>query len=114
MLKEPWKILAATGLLVVAFLLFWMNRFQYERSGSTQVLVRINRFTGRGCFLLSNGVWDSNLSGSTAKSLDDLLFAPSDDTNKPDPYPGKIVKEDPVTGKPYLVDAPKPTVNQCK
>jgi hypothetical protein len=61
MLKQIWKILTIVGLLAFAFMLFWMNRFQYEHTGTTQVLVRINRFTGQECYLTTDRGWDSRL-----------------------------------------------------
>jgi hypothetical protein len=59
--KEIRKILAATGLLALAFLFLWVNRFQYEHTGTTQVLVRINRLTSQECYLTTDRGWDSRL-----------------------------------------------------
>lgn len=49
------------GLLTLTLVFIWMNRFQYEHTGTTQVLVRINRFTGQQCFLTTDRGWDSQL-----------------------------------------------------
>jgi len=69
MLKQIWKILTIVGLLAFAFMLFWMNRFQYEHTGTTQVLVRINRFTGQECYLTTDRGWDSRLILSTKDDI---------------------------------------------
>jgi hypothetical protein len=104
-MKPISKVLAAVFLLVMSFLLVWMNRFQYEHTGTTQVLVRINRITGQQCFLTSDRGWDSQLVAQhTPGDKWDQYRA---DAPKPtDPYPGKVVKIDPNTGKPYLADDP--------
>lgn len=71
--------IGASVLLAALSLTVWMNRFQYEHSGTTQVLVRINRFTGQQCFLTSERGWDSRLlpvkeAGKPDDKLAETLF----------------------------------------
>lgn len=54
------KITVAVSLLVMAFTLVWMNRFQYDHSGAR--LIRVNRFTGQGCYF-GDGTWESKSVG---------------------------------------------------
>jgi hypothetical protein len=51
------KAAISAGIVLVTFVLFWMNRFQYEHTGTTQVLVRINHFTGQECYLTTDRGW---------------------------------------------------------
>jgi len=57
-LKGPLsRTLFVAGLLSLAFALIWINRYEYHQVGVR--LVRINRFTGQGCYLWGNGTWNS-------------------------------------------------------
>ncbi len=57
MKRELLKLLGIVGLLAFAFVLVWMNRYQYQQAGTR--LVRINRFTAQGCYFQGDGTWDS-------------------------------------------------------
>jgi len=59
-MKASWKILGVLSLLIVSVHLTWMHRYQYEHVGTA--LVRINRFTGQGCYFVE-GEWDSRSMG---------------------------------------------------
>ena len=86
------SVTVVLSLAVFAFVLIWMHRFQYEHIGNGQMLVRINRFTGQGCYFHSDGTWDSRLT-LPAKDNDNKLVALDS------------------TGKPYLEDA---GINTCQ
>lgn len=85
MTKHLWKIALAAFLLALTFVLLWMNRFQYEHTYQANVLVRINRFTGQGCYFQRDGTWDSRLT-VPAKNSDNKLVG--EDSS------GKIFLED--------------------
>ncbi len=55
------------GIALVTFVFFWTNRFEYQHAGTTQVLVRINRFTGQHCYLTTDRGWSSQLMVKTAQ-----------------------------------------------
>lgn len=76
MKKPTARMLAILGLLALASVFIWMNRYQYEHTGTTQVLVRINRFTGQQCFLTSDRGWDSQLMRAVKedKQTDNSIF----------------------------------------
>jgi hypothetical protein len=72
MKKELPKILAVVGLLTLAVVAIWMNRYQYQQAGTR--LVRIDRFTGQGCYFQGDGTWDSRAVPSPPKPDESSSF----------------------------------------
>jgi hypothetical protein len=77
-MNKNWKSLAVAGLLIISLALIWMHRFQYEHVGVA--LVRINRFTGKGCYFVE-GKWDSRSAGDPLSKSSGYVspFSPSED-----------------------------------
>ncbi len=117
-LKGPlMKMTLVAGLFTLALLLIWMNRFQYEHSGAR--LVRLNRFTGQGCYFLGNGTWDSrgfSELGSKETAQNRFLDSAVDDkagqkTNKKDPSIIDAIKE---SSDASVMFGDESKNNQCK
>jgi hypothetical protein len=71
-----WLNKAAIGglifcLFAVVFLLIWAHRYHYERlrnSDGLEQILKINRFTGRVCYLQNDGTWSSERFSKPATS----------------------------------------------
>lgn len=103
------KITAAVSLLVMAFTLIWMNRFQYDHSGAR--LIRVNRFTGQGCYF-GDGTWESKSVGFSHPNnagTDKFLGSLFNDGDKKDKADSNLSTADEVML--YGKSVPK---NQCE
>jgi hypothetical protein len=73
-MNKHWKALAVICALVICLTLIWINRYQYEHAGTA--LVRVNRFTGQGCYFVE-GKWDSRTWGEPLPKSQANTFSPS-------------------------------------
>jgi hypothetical protein len=66
---------AVIGSLVLAFCFVWINRYSYQRIGTTYrswQIVRVNSLTGQVCYSQHDGSWNSN-PDAPPKWLDEYM-----------------------------------------